>query len=58
MDEQAAGSVALGLVVLVMTAFLALTFLPRWGVGSAWLGAAVVLITAVMIVAAAEGRRR
>ena len=58
MDEQAAGSVALGLVGLVMTAFVTVTFLPSWGIGAVWLGGALVIITAVTIVAAAEGHRR
>jgi hypothetical protein len=43
---------------LVMTAFIAVTFLPSWGIGAGWLGGALVIITAVMIVAAAEGHRR
>ena len=58
MDEQAAGGVALGLVGLVMTAFIAVTFLPAWGIVAGWLGGALVIITAVMIVAAADGHRR
>ena len=58
MDEQAAGGVALGLVGVVMTAFIALTLRPSWGIGAVWLGGVLVIITAVMIVAAAEGHRR
>jgi hypothetical protein len=41
-----------------MVAFIAVTFLPSWGIGAGWLGGAIVIITAVMIVAAAEGHRR
>ena len=58
MDEQAAGSVALGLVMLIMLAFLAVAFLPRGGPGSLLFVAATVLATVVVLVAATEGRRR
>ena len=58
MDEQAAGSVALGLVMLIMLAFLAVSFVPRWGAGSLLFVVATVLATVVVFVAATEGRRR
>jgi hypothetical protein len=58
MDEQAGGAAAFGLVVLVMMAFLGTMFLNRSGVGTMWMGAGIVFITVVMIVAATDARRR
>jgi hypothetical protein len=58
MDEQAAGSMALGLVVLIILAFLAVSFLPRGGAGSLLFAVALVLATIVALVSATEGRRR
>ena len=58
MDEQAAGSVALGLIMLIILAFLAVSLLPRGGPGSLLFAAAATLATVVALVAATEGRRR
>jgi hypothetical protein len=58
MDEQAGGAAALGLVVMVMMAFLGTMFVNRSGAGVMWFGAGIVFITVVMIVAATEPRRR
>ena len=55
MDEQAAGSVALSLVLLTMLAFVAVFFLPRGGAGSLLFAAAAVLVTIVVLIAATEG---
>ena len=58
MDEQATGSVALGLVVLIMLALLAIALLPRGGAGALLFAAVTVLATVVALVIAAEGRQR
>ena len=58
MDEEAVGSVALGLVVLVMLAFLAVALLPRGGAGSLLFASGAILATVVTLAAATEGRRR
>jgi hypothetical protein len=57
MDEQVAGSVALGLVALILLAFLALFFLPRGGAGSLLFAVATVLVTVIALAAVTEGRR-
>jgi hypothetical protein len=57
MDEQAAGSLALGLVTLILLAFLAISLLPRGGPGALLFAATIVLVTTVVLVAVTDGRR-
>jgi predicted signal transduction protein with EAL and GGDEF domain len=58
MDEQAAGAAALGLVVLIMVAFLGAVLLNRSGVAPIWLGVGMAFVATVTVVVTFEARRR
>lgn len=58
MDEQAAGGMALGLVVLMMATFLGVALANRAGLAPMWLGIVVAIVAAVTAVAASEAHRR
>ena len=58
MDEQAAGAVALALVVLIMAAFLAASLVSRTWPGPLWIGLGVGLVATVAVAALSEVRGR
>ena len=58
MDEQAAGGLALGLVTLVMAAFLGVALVNRAGLGPLSLGIAVMVVATAVAVAVSESTRR
>ena len=58
MDEQAAGAVALALVVLIMAAFLGASLVNRTWLGPLWIGLGVGLVATVAVAAMSQARGR
>jgi hypothetical protein len=58
MDEQAAGAVALALVVLIMAAFLGVALMNRTWLTSIWIGLGVGIVSTAAVAAMHQVRGR